>query len=313
MATNPTTLHVRLLEAFIEMLAASRGAAHNTLSAYKKDLALFLEFCEQKKETLQTLSHETIAEFLTKSAKAGLAAATISRRRSAIRQFFDFLISEQERSDNPALLVPAGRRQKKLPNVLSQQEIQALSNVIQQDDSVDGIRFFAMIEMLYASGMRISELVTLKLAQLERNPHTAALQPYFYVKGKGGKQRLVPLHSSAIMAIQNYLNIRESFNKQKHNPYLFCSHGALGHITRQRVAQLLKQACLKANIDPARCSPHTLRHSFATHLLEGGADLRVIQELLGHADIATTQIYTHVAGERLQEVVQHFHPLAEKN
>lgn len=298
------------LESFLEMLLSTRNASANTIQAYETDLQLFFDFCTSAKQDPIRADHQHIERFLTHSSKQGLAASTLARRRSAIRQFYDFLVEEKECQKNPALLVPAARRRRPLPHVLSKEQMQHLNDALHADESPAGVRFAAMIELLYASGMRISELISLKLTQLEYDPETRQLQPYFHVRGKGGKQRLVPLHQGAIRSLQRYLELRSFFTKGHNNPYIFCAANARSHVTRQRVGQLLKQACIKAGIAPESCSPHTLRHSFATHLLEGGADLRVIQELLGHADIGTTQIYTHVAGERLQEVVQHFHPLS---
>lgn len=302
-----------LLEAFLEMLASERGAAKNTLASYRKDLSIFLEFTHKRGEQLETLTHHHIGAFLAESGKQGLASATLSRRRSALRQFFGFMVKENERADNPALITPAARKQKHLPHVLSMAQIEALTEVAAADDTAEGARFYAMLELLYASGMRISELVTLNMPQLERTKNGKTLQPYLLVKGKGGKERMVPLHKTAIAALEHYLDYRDQFLPNDKNNYVFCSRGKLGHITRQRVAQTLKEKCIVAGINPEICSPHTLRHSFATHLLEGGADLRVIQELLGHADIGTTQIYTHVAGKRMQELVNEHHPLATES
>lgn len=309
-APYPRSWHY-LLESFLEMLASERGAAKNTLQSYRKDLTLFFAFTHRHKEELATLAHQHISAFLGASGKQGLSSATLARRRSALRQFFGFLVKENERADNPALITPAARRQKTLPHVLTMTEIEAITEAAAANDSPEGIRFYAMLELLYASGMRISELVTLTMPQLERTHNGKTLQPYLMIKGKGNKERIVPLHKTAITALKSYLKLRDHFLPNDKNAYVFCSHGKLGHITRQRVAQTLKEVCLEANINPDICSPHTLRHSFATHLLEGGADLRVIQELLGHADIGTTQIYTHVAGKRMQELVNEHHPLAD--
>lgn len=304
-----------LLEAFLEMMSATRNASENTTQSYARDLELFFDFCTRKKRDILTADHHDIEGFLTYSGKQGLAASTLSRRRSSLRQFYDFLVEEKECHKNPALLVPSFKKKRTLPKVLSKENMQALSQVLKDNTSPEGLRFAAMIELLYASGMRISELVSLKLTQLEYIPGSMQLQPFFHVSGKGGKERLVPLHQTAIQALNHYLAVRPVFLRKNaattENPYIFCARSNMGHVTRQRVGQLLKQACIKAGINPEQCSPHTLRHSFATHLLEGGADLRVIQELLGHSDISTTQIYTHVAGERLQEVVANFHPLGE--
>lgn len=301
---------LHLAENFLEMLASERGAARNTLSAYKKDLSIFFEFTKARGEQIETLNHQHIAAFLAHSSKQELANATLARRRSALKQFFVFLVQEGERKDNPALLTTAIRKRKTLPHVLSPDQLLILTTEAKRNGSPEGVRFYAMLELLYASGMRISELVTLTTAQLERRAQGNSLQPFLMVKGKGNKERMVPLHKTAITALEKYLNQRQHFLPHEKNHYLFCSRGKTGHISRQRVGQTLKTLCINAGINPDSCSPHTLRHSFATHLLEGGADLRVIQELLGHADIATTQIYTHVASKRMQELVNEHHPLA---
>lgn len=300
-----------LASAFLEMCAALRGASKNTLIAYKKDLSIFFEFVHFRKLNLTTLNHTHISDFLAMTTKQGLSAATTSRRRSVLKQFFAFLVREAERSDNPALLTATPKRSKSLPRVLSAAQLDALSAQAATSKSPDAIRFCAMLELLYASGMRISELVTLRMEQLESTSKNGKIQPYITVTGKRAKQRIVPLHSAAIKALSGYLKIRSNFLPNAKNNFVFCTRGKAGHISRQRVALMLKECCIQAGINPDICSPHTLRHSFATHLLEGGADLRVIQELLGHADIATTQIYTHVAGKRLKELVDENHPLAD--
>ncbi len=292
------------------MLASEKASSVNTLAAYRNDLSVFFDFARKKNITLETLTHHDISAFLASTQKQGLSPATNARRRSAIKQFFAFLVKEGERRDNPALLTSAARKHRSLPHVLSEAQLGAITTEAAANHSPEGIRFNAMLELLYASGMRISELVTLKMTQLERQAGKR-LQPYLIVRGKGSKERLVPLHHTAMRALEDYLKQRDHFLPHEKNHYVFCSRGKVGHISRQRVAQTLKMVCLKAGINPDSCSPHTLRHSFATHLLEGGADLRVIQELLGHADISTTQIYTHVAGKRMQELVNEHHPLAD--
>lgn len=301
-------------ESFLEMMATTKGSSQNTLQSYSRDLDDFLLFSAKKHYVMATLSHKEVGTYLADLTGRGMEASTLARKRSALNQWFRFLVHERVRADNPVALTSAPRRNRPLPNVLSEEEITALLETARNDSSADGMRMLALLELMYASGMRVSELVTLSTRHIERDlSRKGAIQPYFIIKGKGAKERLVPLHPRAIGAMEAYLALRDSFvPKAKNSAWLFPSHGKEGHLTRQRFGQLLKALCLKADLDPERCSPHTLRHSFATHLLEGGADLRVIQELLGHADISTTQIYTHVAGERLEKVVNEHHPLAKK-
>jgi integrase/recombinase XerD len=225
-----------------------------------------------------------------------------------VRQFYRFVMGETWRADDPSRRVEAPRRGRALPKVLSRAEIDRLIAAAAAKDGAQGLRLGCMVELAYASGLRISELTGLTLAALARDP------AYLIVKGKGGKERLAPLNAAARTAVKAYLEVRPGFlpNNDKANPWLFASRGKEGRLTPRRFAQLLDEAAADAGIDPARVSPHVLRHAFATHLLEGGADLRVVQTLLGHADIGTTQIYTHVAGDRLAEVVASKHPLARK-
>lgn len=300
-----------LLDGFIEMLSAERGASPNTSDAYRRDLTDFLGHVNKRKLSLATLTHNDLTTYLATLSKQGLAESSQMRKRSSIRQFFHYLYRERERADDPSQLLEAPRPVRALPHVLSKEHILALMQQAHADTTPEGLRFLALLEMLYASGMRVSELVGLRLQHIERNPATSAIAPYMRITGKGGKERIVPLHASAITALESYLAIRSHFipGHITHSPWLFASDGKSGHITRQRFGQLLKECCIKANIDPDNCSPHTLRHSFATHLLEGGADLRVIQELLGHADISTTQIYTHLSSAHLTKVMESKHPL----
>ena len=234
--------------------------------------------------------------------RRGLSAATASRRRSAIRQFYRFALAEGWRKDDPSRRLEAPRRGRPLPRVLTREEMEALLKAAGAEERASGVRLVCLMELTYASGLRVSELLNLKLEAVARDP------AYLVVRGKGGKERLAPLNGPAREAIKAWLPLREP----QDSPWLFPSRGSTGRLTPRRFDQLLRDAALKAGLDPARVSPHVLRHAFATHLLEGGADLRVLQTLLGHADIATTQIYTHVAGDRLAEVVRTKHPLAKK-
>lgn len=308
-------------DAFMEMLIATRGSARATAESYRRDLDDFFSYAQQHHLSMEQLDHHQASGYFSELTRRGMAATTLMRRRSALVQWFKFLISERVRADNPLLLVQGPKRRRSLPHVLSQAEVARLAASAQADGSLEGIRLLALLELVYASGMRVSELVGLTLAHLQRNPKKPSqLEPYFVITGKGGKDRLVPLHGGAVNALTRYLSVREQFiPKNMESKWLFpdYSKGGLpaksGHLSRQKFATALKQACQRAGLNPANCSPHTLRHSFATHLLDGGADLRVIQELLGHADIATTQIYTHVADARLKKVVTENHPLAKKS
>ena len=293
---------------FLQMLSVERNAARPTLDAYGRDLADLCETLGVDARGLLQLGEADIARYFEALAARGLAASSLLRRRSAIRQFYRFALAENLVAADPSRKVAAVRKGRSLPKILSRDEIEALIRAADEKDAHQAVRLECLIEMAYASGMRISELVGLRLDAVARDP------AYLIVKGKGGVERLVPLNPSARTAIRAYLDIRPHFlpRGDKANPYLFASRGRSGHLTRRRVGQLLDEAAANAGIDPARVSPHVLRHAFATHLLEGGADLRVVQTLLGHADISTTQIYTHVANERLREVVESHHPLAKR-
>jgi integrase/recombinase XerD len=295
-------------EAFLEMMAVERAAARNTLTAYGKDLADASGFLAGRGRDLADASAEDVEAYFADLAARGLSPATAARRRAAVRQFYRFVLGEGWRQDDPSRRVDAPKKGRPLPKVLSPDEVARLIAAAGERDGPQGLRLACLVELLYASGLRISELVSLPLAAVARDP------AYLIVKGKGGKERLAPLNGAARAAVKAYLEVRASFlpRGEKASPWLFPSRGKGGRLTARRVAQLLDEAALAAGVDPAKVSPHVLRHAFATHLLEGGADLRVVQTLLGHADIATTQIYTHVAGERLREVVETKHPLGRK-
>ena len=295
-------------EAFLEMMAVERAAAKNTLSAYTRDLADAAGFLAGGGRDLASASAEDVEAYFAALGARGLSPATAARRRAAVRQFYRFVLGEGWRADDPSRRVEAPKKGRSLPKVLSREEMDRLIAAASARDGAQGLRLGCMVELAYASGLRISELTGLTLAALARDP------AYLIVKGKGGKERLAPLNETARAAVKAYLEVRPRFlpPKDKANPWLFPSRGKGGRLTPRRFAQLLDEAAADAGIDPARVSPHVLRHAFATHLLEGGADLRVVQKLLGHADIATTQIYTHVASDRLSEVVRSKHPLAKK-
>jgi len=297
----------RQAEAFLEMMAVERDASPNTLAAYGRDL----EDAEAHLAGSGGLEHaaqEDVEAYFADLSRRGLSPATASRRRSAVRQFYRFCLAEGWRQDDPSRRVEAPKKARSLPKVLTREEVERLIAAASARDGAQGLRLGCMVELLYASGLRVSELLDLKLDALARDP------AFLIVKGKGGKERLAPLNEAARAAVRAYLDARPAFlpKGDQTNPWLFPSTGASGRLTRRRFAQLLDQAAIDAGIDPARVSPHVLRHAFATHLLEGGADLRVVQTLLGHADISTTQVYTHVMGDRLRQVVEEAHPLARE-
>lgn len=294
---------------FLQMMAVERNAAKPTLEAYGRDLGDLADTLGVTASGLLELAESDLARYFIILNERGLSAATTQRKRSAVRQFYRFCVAENLSGADPTRKIAAAKKGLSLPKILSRAEVDSLIAACGEKNPHQAVRLECLIEMAYASGMRISELVGLRLDAVQRDP------AYLIIKGKGGVERLVPLNPSARAAIREYLEIRPAFLPagDKNNAFLFASRGADGHLTRRRVGQLLDEAALNAGIDPARVSPHVLRHAFATHLLEGGADLRTVQTLLGHADISTTQIYTHVAGERLREVVESHHPLARKH
>ncbi|MDE2581619.1 MAG: tyrosine recombinase [Rhodospirillales bacterium] len=294
----------RHVEAFLEMLAAERGAARNTLAAYRADLEDFAAFAATAGMGVATADTATLAAYLSGMAQAGLAPRTAARRLSALRQFHRFLLREDIRADDPTGLLDAPKLPRKLPKYLTEADVEALlaASAARSGAAGAGVQAavaHAAIELLYASGMRVSEVLSLRRAALGRD--AASLM----IRGKGGKLRLVPLSAPA-RAAAAALTAREDARSE----WLFPGRDPRRAMTRQGFALLLKQVALAAGLDPARVSPHVLRHSFATHLLARGADLRSLQTLLGHADIATTEIYTHVPAERLRRVVEEKHPLS---
>ncbi|WP_404414871.1 site-specific tyrosine recombinase XerD [Brevundimonas vesicularis] len=293
------------IEAFLEMMAVERDASPHTLSAYGRDLA-DAEMALSDAGGLMKADAEAVEAWFADLSRRGLSAATAARRRSSARQFYRFALAEGWRTDDPSRRLDAPKQGQSLPKVLSRAEIDALLAASAARDAAAGLRLVALVEMAYASGLRVSELLGLKVEAVRRDP------AYLIVRGKGGKERLAPLNTAAREAIKAWLIARDAKRKPEtpDSPWLFPSSGRTGHLTPRRFAQLLDEAAITAGIDPARVSPHVLRHAFATHLLEGGADLRVVQTLLGHVDIATTQIYTHVATDRLAQVVHQNHPLA---
>ena len=295
------------LESFLEMLAAERGAARLTLAAYRNDLIDLAGFLAARDITLDAADAASLHDYLAAAEMRRLAPRTLARRLSAIRQFYRFLLTDAVRGDDPTGGLDAPRLGRPLPKLMSEAEIARLIAAAAAWPDAEGIRLRCLLELLYATGLRVSELVTLPLAAAQRDPR------FLLVRGKGGKERLVPLSPPSRRALAEYLACRARFLPEgQTSRFLFASRGREGFLTRQRCGQLLKQLALAANLDPARLSPHVLRHAFASHLLDHGADLRSVQQMLGHADIATTQIYTHVQGDRLRRLVEAAHPLARR-
>ena len=294
------------IDAFLEMMAVERAAARNTLTAYEKDLTDAGGFLAGRGRDLADASAEDIEAYFQHLGERGASPATAARRRASVRGFYRFVLGESWRQDDPSRRVDAPKQGRPLPKVLSRDEIDRIIAAASARDGAAGLRLGCMVELIYASGLRISELLALPLAAVARDP------AYLIVRGKGGKERLAPLNDAARTAIQVYLPARKSFFAKglTDSPWLFPSRGAGGRLTARRFAQMLDEAAMAAGVDRAKVSPHVLRHAFATHLLEGGADLRAVQTLLGHADIATTQIYTHVTSDRLTAVVESAHPLS---
>lgn len=305
------------IQSFLEMLASELGAAPNTIEAYRNDLGCFKKFIRKKNKNILSSTRPDISSYLVKLNKDGLSAASRARRLSSLRQLFKFLEAEEIIDENPTIGAKAPSRNRPLPKTLSVTEVDRLIAIAKQNtlelsgkNLLISSRFYALLELLYATGMRVSELVSLPFNVLTGDPRVLT------IRGKGGRERLLPLNSAASTALQNYLHVlrnkNEVFNDKIHYKWLFPSRGACGHLTRQRFAQDLKEVALQSGLDPDRISPHVLRHAFASHLLDRGADLRTVQQLLGHADISTTEIYTHVLEERLKKIVLEHHPLAKK-
>jgi integrase/recombinase XerD len=304
-----------LVDLFLDMLASERGAAKNTIEAYRRDLLSYVGALAAKGSSPLAADTEAIRAHLAGLAKQGLAAPSAARQLSAIRQFHRFLLSEGRRADDPAAILEGPRRGRPLPKVLSVAEVDRLLEVSREGladesrpvgDRLRAARTFCLLEILYAAGLRVSELVAL--------PKSAARtrEAFISVRGKGGRERLVPLTPKAREAMAVYRSLlQEARPAAASLPWLFPADSESGHLTRQAFARDLKSAAAAAGIPTRRISPHVLRHAFASHLLQNGADLRIVQELLGHADISTTQIYTHVLDERMAAMVRDLHPLGD--
>jgi len=292
-----------LIDAFLEMMSAERGAAANTIAAYRRDLTDYAAALASKGVQLSNAGREEVVAHIASLEAEGLSAASSARKLSAIRQFHKFLTADGIRPDDPTRIVSSPKARRGLPKVLSVAEIDRLLSLAEEEANREGtpaaLRLYVLLELLYATGMRVSELVSLKRAAVMRDA------TYLTIRGKGGKERIVPVNDRARDAIKTYLATIAPGN------FLFPANGEDGHLSRQVFARDLKGLAGRAGVGAARVTPHVLRHAFASHLLAGGADLRVVQTLLGHADISTTQIYTHVLDEKLRTLVETHHPLAD--
>lgn len=291
---------------FLEAQAAELGAARNTQEAYGRDLKDFLSFLESRGAGFATADRAMVEDYLVQCEAIGLATATKARRLSSIKQLYRFAFEEDLRKDNPAIQVRGPRKDKRLPKSLSLQEVEQLLQTAHTmpKQRADKMRLTCLMDLLYATGMRVTELVSLPVAAVRGNPDM------ILVRGKGGKERMVPLSPDARDAVILWLSVRDQDEAHTKSTFLFPSRGKQGHLTRIWFFQQIKKLALMAGVNAEKVTPHSLRHAFATHLLAGGADLRSIQTLLGHADIATTEIYTHIQYERLRKLVLEHHPLA---
>jgi integrase/recombinase XerD len=320
-----------LINLFLDMLAAEQGAGDNTLDAYRRDLEDFSEFLGRDKQNFAGVETQALRDYLADLDTRGFKSSSVARRLSAMRHLFRFLLHERIRSDDPAAILSGPKRGRGLPKVLSISDVdrllvcaKALADLPEAPapQRLRALRLYCLLEVLYATGLRVSELVSLPLAASRRDARMIV------VRGKGNKERLVPLNEPSRQAMADYLAAMEALKQEKKNSgpaknssasknnsaskWLFPSFGESGHLTRQHFARDLKELAAAAGLAPRLVSPHVLRHAFASHLLHNGADLRIVQTLLGHTDISTTQIYTHVVEERLKSLVRDLHPLAEK-
>lgn len=291
------------IDTFAEMLVAERGASLNTVNAYKQDLTDFARFLDGANATLATADSALIRGYLARLGEQGRNARTAARRLSALRQFYRFLFSDGVRSDDPTNGIDSPQRIRSLPRTLTEEQVELLFRVARKRPGRNGVRLCALLETIYATGLRVSELVGMPLSALTNDGQ------FLLIQGKGGKERMVPLSEPARRALEDWMVHRATMVGDAHNKWLFPTGAAEGHLTRQRFAQILKEIAVEAGLDRRAVSPHVLRHAFASHLLANGADLRSVQQMLGHADISTTQIYTHVLEERLRSTVLHHHPL----
>ncbi len=314
-AIPPASPHIDM---FLELMAAERGASENTLFAYRRDLEDFSLFLHRRGRRIEGSDTENIREYLSQLRRTKKSASTQSRRLSVLRQFYAFLLVESLRIDDPTQRINGPRLAQSLPKYLDEEEVERLIVAARAGEGEPALRTTALLEILYATGLRVSELVSLRTSNISRDGRMLT------VRGKGGKERMVPLSDPAREAVSVYLRAQaadkldgklKGSSREKlratASPFLFPSRARRGHLTRDGFSKILKDLAAIAGLDPSRVSPHVLRHSFASHLLAHGADLRSLQQMLGHADISTTQIYTHVLDERLRSLVERTHPLAQ--
>ena len=320
MRSSKTAKDETLINLFLDMLAAEQGAGDNTLDAYRRDLTDFSEFLGRKGQNFAGAGTDALRDYLADLDTRGFKSSSVARRLSAMRHLFRFLLNERIRSDDPAAILSGPKRGRGLPKVLSiadvdrmltrAKELTEAENASPQQ-RLRAMRLYCLLEVLYATGLRVSELMALPRSAARRDARMIV------VRGKGNKERLVPLNEASRQAMVDYLAAIEALKPEKkknaaNSKWLFPSFGESGHLTRQHFARDLKELAASAGLAPRLVSPHVLRHAFASHLLHNGADLRIVQTLLGHTDISTTQIYTHVVEERLKSLVRDLHPLAEK-
>ena len=314
---------------FLNNLIAEKGYSINTIESYKNDLNNFFEFI--KKDNINNITLNDLKKYIENLYKQDFSISTLSRNISTLRQFFIFLQLENIITENPAELLELPKKQEKLPTFLTEEEVDKLLSKAKEDTSNYGIQFYCMLELLYATGMRVSELVKLKISDIQkkyRKDGLYTIDDFLIIKGKGNKERLVPINQQAKNILIKYLNLRDNLLQNQHSQWLWTTLVNFSknkkdtkikykqkdnHITRQIFALNLKELAIECNIDINKISPHIIRHSFATHLLNRGADLRILQELLGHSDISTTQIYTHIVDDKLKNIVNNLHPLAKDN
>jgi integrase/recombinase XerD len=320
MRSSKTTTDPKLINLFLDMIAAEQGAGDNTLDAYRRDLTDFSEFLGRAGHNFTAADTQTLRDYLADLDTRGFKSSSVARRLSAMRHLFRFLLNERIRSDDPAAILSGPKRGRGLPKVLSISDVDrmlsrakesTLTSEASASQRLRAQRLYCLLEVLYATGLRVSELVALPLSAARRDARMIV------VRGKGNKERLVPLNDASRQAMADYLAGMEAQKPEraKNAPaskWLFPSFGESGHLTRQHFARDLKELAAASGLAPRLVSPHVLRHAFASHLLHNGADLRIVQTLLGHTDISTTQIYTHVVEERLKSLVRDLHPLAEK-
>ncbi len=318
MRTKPSD--AKLISLFLDMLAAEQGAGDNTLQAYRRDLTDFSEFLGRAGQSFLGADTQKLRDYLADLDTRGFKSSSVARRLSAMRHLYRFLLNERVRSDDPAAILSGPKRGRGLPKVLSISDVDRmltrareleLAAEVSPLQQLRALRLYCLLEVLYATGLRVSELVSLPLSASRRDARMIV------VRGKGDKERLVPLNDASRQAMADYLAAMQALTSQKKkglasSKWLFPSFGESGHLTRQHFARDLKELAAAAGLSPRLVSPHVLRHAFASHLLHNGADLRIVQTLLGHTDISTTQIYTHVVEERLKSLVRDLHPLAEK-